>query len=371
MFTPSNNTDTNATQAYRYSTLTESWTTFDHGATCGLIHSADDKIYLGAEDQNSLEIERKSFSRLDYADREFAKNIDAVSYNGNTISFSSVTDFSVGDVITQEQYVTIYKYNMLLKKLDNDTSLSDSNYYSTLQASNGNNMSIKMDSLIAKIRDDAGRQAVVGHTANATYSALIPTGASFSGQQTTWNSLMSIMNADLGISYSDFQNITTTTRFETIISTVNSITKKITIKDSQEFIQGAITLFKAIHTDITWTAQTMGDPLSLKQIYQATAMLEARAFTNVDMSFATDLLPQFESVTFTGDSNGAFGISNDFGDNYFGGISNSAPLRTIIPLNKQRCRYMVVKYAHATAFEQYAMLGITLTGNVSSTKGYR
>lgn len=371
VFIPSTSSDTRATMAYRYSTITNSWTTFTHGATCGIVNFTDDKMYLGAEDTNSLEVERKTFSRFDYADREYTKIIDASTYIGSVISFSNISDFEIGDVISQSQYVTTYKYNMLLKKLDNDTSLSGTDYYSSLQASNGNHMSTKLDSLIAKIRDDAGRQSIIGHTADATYTALIPTPSTFVGQKNTWNSLMTIMNSDLGISYSDFASITTTTDFETIITAVDKNQKKITIKDSEQFIQGDITLYKAIASDITWTAQSMGDPLSLKQIWQGTLMLEARAFTDATLSFATDLLPKFESVSFTGDSNGAFGVSNTFGNNFFGGTSNSAPLRTTIPLNKQRCRYMVVKYSHTTAFEQYAVLGITLTGNLTSVKGYR
>jgi len=185
VYTLRNSTDTSSNIAFRYCTLTNSWTTFDRGASCGIIFSYDDKQYMGATDINQLEVERKTFDRRDYADREYSKSIEALAYVNDRITFPSVLEIDVGDVIVQTQYITIFNYNMLLKKLDNDTKLTDSNYYSSLQASNGNNLSSKLDSLIEKIRDDAGRQSYVGFTPNATYSALLPTTFTFSGLLTS------------------------------------------------------------------------------------------------------------------------------------------------------------------------------------------
>jgi hypothetical protein len=115
----------------------------------------------------------------------------------------------------------------------------------------------------------------------------------------------------------------------------------------------------------------MQDPLGWKHLREATIMYENRAFTSAILSFATDLLPEFIEVTFDSDGNGIFGFNN-FGNGFFGGGSNSAPFRTYIPRQCQRCRYILLNYKHRIAREIYAIFGMTLTGNISqSSRAYR
>lgn len=123
VFTVKEPSDTVATIAYRYSTLTGTWTTFDKTNTCGVVSLADDKLYLGAGDTNYLEQERKSFSRLDYADREIAGVIQDGFVSGSTLKLSNYQDVSVGDSIVQTQYLTAYEYNSFLRKIDLDAGM--------------------------------------------------------------------------------------------------------------------------------------------------------------------------------------------------------------------------------------------------------
>ena len=116
--------DTYATIAYRYSTLTNSWTTFAKTDNCGVINQADDTQYLGAGDVNYLEQERKNFDRTDYADREYIQQITTTNLIGTNIILQDITQASLGDVITQDQYMTTYNYNSLLSTLDSDNDLS-------------------------------------------------------------------------------------------------------------------------------------------------------------------------------------------------------------------------------------------------------
>lgn len=130
-----NKTDaTIANIAYRYSNLTKTWTTFNKTNTCGIVNPSNDRLYLGAGDINFLEKERKSFTRLDYADREYNDNITVDAYSGNNIMFDNVTNYAVGDVINQDQLITPYIYNMLLKKLDIDPSVAAVNITNITQA---------------------------------------------------------------------------------------------------------------------------------------------------------------------------------------------------------------------------------------------
>lgn len=126
VYTNNLTTDTVATIGYRFSNLTNSWTTIDKTNTCGLINDKDDRMYMGAGDVNYLEQERKTFTRTDYADREIVTTISSGSVfsNGQRIKLASVVDIAEGDVLFQEQYVTLYNYNTLLKKIDIDNGIA-------------------------------------------------------------------------------------------------------------------------------------------------------------------------------------------------------------------------------------------------------
>lgn len=122
VYTNLETTDTVATIGYRFSNLTNSWTTVDKTNTCGIIKSIDDKMYMGAGDVNYLEQERKTFSRLDYADRELVSSLAANNFSqgGTVLKLPSTVGVEAGDVLYQEQFVSVYNFNNLLQNLDSD-----------------------------------------------------------------------------------------------------------------------------------------------------------------------------------------------------------------------------------------------------------
>lgn len=126
VFTVKDISDTQATIGYRYSTLTNTWTTLDKTNTCGTVNVADDKLYMGAGDTNYLEQERKTFTRFDYADRELDDEILDTNYNAGTFRLPSVSGLAVGDSVVQTQLLTTYEFNSLLRKLDLDAGLYSS-----------------------------------------------------------------------------------------------------------------------------------------------------------------------------------------------------------------------------------------------------
>lgn len=120
LFLPKTTSDNVATNALRYNTFTQTWTTNPISKTCGIVNSGDDKIYFGTGDTNYIERERKLFDRTDYADREFEISIPSDSIDGTSVTLSQSNVAEVGDALVQTQYLTINKYNQLLKKLDLD-----------------------------------------------------------------------------------------------------------------------------------------------------------------------------------------------------------------------------------------------------------
>lgn len=377
VFTCSSTSDTLATICYRYSTLTNSWTTLARTATCGVVSpsNTDDKLYIGAGDVNFTESERKTFSRLDYCNRQYTDTLSTGQYFGNQLKVSDVAKYSIGDVLTQDQTLGIFEFNTFLRKLDVDSKLTYKNYYNNLKAIPGDNLSIDLDAVITQIANDAGRQSYAGATSAATYTALTPTGSTFAQLASNYQALIVLLNADNGLGFHNYSYLNDTTTQEVIVTNVNVLSNTITVNLALDFIQGPTTLFKSFSTSFTYAPQTMGDPLFLKHLREMTVIFETRAFSSANINFSSDLIPVFQMIPFTFDGPGLFGLSGSsmgFGSGYFGGASNSAPLRTYIPRNYQRCRYLNIQFQHNVAREFWSILGTTITGEVQqSTRAYR
>jgi hypothetical protein len=194
----------------------------------------------------------------------------------------------------------------------------------------------------------------------------------FTDVQVCYNKVVDMLNNDANVYFSNYKLSSSSVTIESTITNVNPVTKVLTLNTSNlTFLIGDVKIYKAIESTFTYAPNHMGDPLGLKQCREATMMFQNKAFTTAKVSFASDLLPSFSEVEFNGDGKGLMGTSN-FGGGFFGGNSNSAPFRTYIPRDKQRCRYILVKFTHKIAREQYAIFGTTLTGEVGqSSRAYR
>jgi hypothetical protein len=437
VFTVKKSSDTYAHQGFKFNTLTNTWTNVDKDYVCGVINFADDKMYVGVGDTNYIEQERKSFTREDYADREYVLSVLPNS-TGTSIFVDSVNDIDVDDVIVQNQTLTVYFYNMLLKKLDNDPGIPSSNYFSLLEAATGNNLRSKLVSLAQKLDSDSlqftnyetsidtlsgsisaistgstvtitannhglitGRQVNISATnsvptINAQYEVTVinantftiqpgvtVTTAGTSGLYSTvtsdfddlkvcYNQIITKLNLDNIVAFANYQQVTHSTAQEVLIVDINKITKELILSQEVPFIQGEFTVYKSIPCEVIYSPNTFGgDPSSLKHMREAQLMFDSLAFTGGTVSFATDLLPMFESIDFVADGNGIFGFTA-FGEGFFGGGSHGAPIRTYIPRNCQRCRYMLVKFNHQVAREKWALFGIVLTGETQlSSRAYK
>jgi len=437
VWTLSETDDTVATICYRYNTLTNTWTTYDISNTCGTINSVDDKMYLGAGDTNYMEQERKNFDRTDFTDRESELSLDSGNYLNNFLKFSDVDGISVGDVITQNQTLTIYKFNALLEKIDTDINPTSTEYFDYLEAVAGDNMRTKLILLAQKLDADV-RVASTDYEASIdSYSGSITsvsianptvvttsaphgllttryvtlagttstptvvgsfgvtvTGAStftvpvsvttggaggtfvtdddsFEDLKACFNIIVDKLNNDSSLDFTNYNDIEDDSLLEAVVLEVIPATNRVKLNNTLPFIIGPMTLYKSFESSIQYTPQIMGDPMGLKHISEATIMFENRNFTKAKLGFSTDLLPERIDVPFSGRSTGLLG-HNRFGGAFFGGGANSSPFRTYVPRQCQRCRFINVRFSHQVAREQYAIFGITLTGNVSqSSRAYR
>lgn len=365
LFTLETSADTVAQQCFRFNTFTNTWSILDLSKTCGVVNTADEKLYLGASDTNYIEQERKSFTRTDYADREITKTLSVGSISSDQVRMSSVSDINVGDMIVQSQTVTIAQFNRLLRQLDNDPAVGDTNYLATLEIEPGQDMRQKLTSLAAKLDADSGVNQTDFVTSIAGY------GSTFANILSAFNAITAKLNSDTGTFYSNYPTVSGTVDIEIDIIDINLSTKTTTTRYAMPFIAGPILVYNHFDTSVSWAPDALDDSGIFKQVREGTILFETTNFSDAEVAYASDLSPDFEQIEFTSVGNGSFG-SSTYGDiNTFGGSGTSAPFRTLIPRNKQRCRYMKCRFKHAIARETFAIYGISYTFESYSSKAYK
>lgn len=365
LFTVTNTTDTVATQCFRYNTFTQLWTRWTLSKTCGLVNSFDNRMYFGPADENFVEKERKNFSRKDYADRDIDLTLPPLSVNTESmiVELSSSANAEVGDSIVQEQYLTIPQFTRLLKKLDLDPQVGDSDYFSTLEVSAGEDLRVALDNLVIKLDADSG-------IVDTDYAASISGLSAFSDFQSDFNIIVGKLNLDTGVKYINYTESTGTEEFEVIITELVKNTNKVVVKFNIPFIEGPIKLYKSIKTEVIWVPQHFGDPSIIKQVREGTYMFQANSFTSATVTYKSDISPDFEGNDFPSAGNGDFGLFV-WGNQNWGGEGSAAPHRTYIPRDKQRCRYLKPRFQHFGAREKFSLLGISLTFRPISERGYK
>ena len=366
LWTTSSSDDTVATQCYVYNIFTNSWTIRDKSSKCGLINSADGKMYIGASDVNYIEKERKNLNRTDHAGREHAITVaeDQVVTNTFKIDSGIINDYAIDDVVVQEQYLDIDTLNQCLQHLDDDEGVIDINYESTLGASAGNNLRTILTDLAIKLDADTG-------VADTDYASTISGyGTTFQDTQDAYNDIVNKLNADSNVVFQNYQLSEDTTTYEDRITDVNYETSVITTVYSQPWIMGAATIYKAEEREIEWSHDYMGDVVSMKQARESQIFFENDNFTFGYLAHSTDLSPGYSEVTISGSGNGAFGLGT-FGEQTFGGQGSKRPRRVLIPLSKQRGRGIGMRWRHTIAREGFSIQGTSKVFETSSSRAYK
>lgn len=226
-----------------------------------------------------------------------------------------------------------------------------------------------------------GTYQVINSTSNSvTISASIDTDGtmgivqtdvdSFPDAQACFNIIMTKLNNDPGIFYTDYQLSTGTVDFESRIYSTNKTQNTITIVNNNlQLIAGPFILYKAFDCTVQYAPQFAGEPAMTKQFREGTIIFENSNYSNATLSYGSDLSPAFDAVQFMGQGNGDWGEFK-FGEQNWGGVGAPIPFRTLIPRQKQRCRFMNVKFDHGVAREKFSIYGVSLTYRPISTRGY-
>jgi hypothetical protein len=364
LWTVTNQNDTISTQCFRFNTFTTAWTRWPISKSCGLVKFDEQRLYLGAGDGNFIEQERKNLDRTDYADREFGLLIPASSIvSEQEIILSSSDNVSEGDVLFQTQYLTISQFNQLLKMLDSDVGVGYDDYYDTLVALPGTNLRDALDDLANKLDTDP----LLNST---TFFSSMTHGLSFSAYQVDYNILTNLLNLDSSPIFKNYPQSASSVTFDmNVIDTVQN-TNNVVVNYLSPIIEGPITLSKGIRTEVVWAPQTFGDPSLSKHVSEGTFIFDDTVFTGATISYASDLMPSFEEVSFSESGLGDFGAF-EWNEQSWGGGGTNAPLRTYIPRNKQYCRFIRPRFVHNVSREKFSILGGSLTFRPINERAYR
>lgn len=366
LWIPEDSADEVPTQAFRYNILERMWTRWTKSATCGLVVENDKTLmYIGDGERPIVMEERKDLERTDFSDRNFNVSLGLSAYVADRYRISSVDDVEVGDVIIQNQTVNVSEYARLLSKLDLDTGIPYSTFSTDFIINIGDDLSSSLNTL---------NGILVSLDTSNTITTKLFDNTDWVELQELYNLLMSELNNPSCItSFKNYKDSIGTLSFEYIITNVYPFSNEITTFDPTVFIQGELVIYKQIKSEVQTNPIHFGNPSSFKQISKGYLLFDQNNFFNMRLSYSTDLSKGFEGYIFRGKGTGFWGSSTwGFEDkNYWGGDGNDAPRRVIIPRNKQRCRYITVRFTHNIARDFYKVVGVAHDVREFSTRAYR
>lgn len=413
--------DEYATRCFVYNTFTEAWTILPITKTCGIVGNRDDRLYLGAGDVNWLEQERKEFDFKDYSDRQYDTQI--VEFTGKQLTLNTLENMSVGDVITQKEYLNVFQFNALLYSLDADVGLQDIDYIS-LAVSQKSELEVALVALGAKLDADPGIPVMMGmissiSVADPTIITSVAHGlvdgqyVTISGSNSTpsinGDHKISVIDADTfsidvdvtvagtlaawSTSYSSVASgsdtpISIMNRFNAIVNRLigdprtfgidytlaeqtlefythiigidDSLGFNVIVEDEFDWDIADITYYNHIPTLITWTPLHAGDPSVFKQFRESELMFSSTISGVIDLSFSSDIMQGFNKVQFIDPSAAGWG-NGEWGLFPWGDYPGAKDFRTYVPGDQQRCRFLQPKFEHKRAFEDYLLVGLSLT----------
>ena len=211
-------------------------------------------------------------------------------------------------------------------------------------------------------------------TAGSSFSFTIPTPSGINNpaaHMIDFNNIIEALNdPNSGTGYKDYTELTSYIPFEGNIVGIVGNQIAIQLNYTDNFIEGDFQVYKAIRVNVEYAPQHFGTPEVLKQINQGTLIFDQSNFYGGNIAYATDRAQDYIGVNFNGQGPGYFGGYN-WSDVTWGGEGTEYTVRTLIPVDKQRCRYIHVRFQHAFALDKFKLLGISLEPRNNSPRAYR
>lgn len=128
------------------------------------------------------------------------------------------------------------------------------------------------------------------------------------------------------------------------------------VQDEITWSAGDATVYKGIACELEYAAMTGGNPGTSKQFPEISMLFKTARFNTATLSFATDNSAFFEDVEISGNRTGLWGLF-PWGEAAWGATATTVPIRTLIPLEKQRGSFLRVRFSHRQGYGYFKLLG--------------
>jgi hypothetical protein len=132
----------------------------------------------------------------------------------------------------------------------------------------------------------------------------------------------------------------------------------VVVQDELSWTAGAATIYKGINCVVEYAAVTGGNPGTAKQFPEISMLFKAARFYVGTIAFATDISAGFEDVPLYGNRTGLWGLF-PWGEEAWGATSTTLPIRTLVPLEKQRGSLLRVRFTHRQGYGYFKLLGFS------------
>jgi hypothetical protein len=132
----------------------------------------------------------------------------------------------------------------------------------------------------------------------------------------------------------------------------------VTVQDQITWSAGAATVFRGIECELEYAAVTGGNPGTSKQFPEISMLFKTARFNTATLSFATDCSAYYEDVSILGNRTGLWGLF-PWGQAAWGATSTTIPIRTLVPLEKQRGSLLRVRFSHRQGYGYFKLLGFS------------
>lgn len=133
----------------------------------------------------------------------------------------------------------------------------------------------------------------------------------------------------------------------------------VVVEDTISWSNGSATVYKGINCELEYSAVTGANPGTAKQFPEISMLFKAARFNSAALSFATDASAAFEAVPIMGNRTGLWGLF-PWGQAVWGATASTVPIRTYIPLEKQRGSFIRVRFTHRQGYGYFKLLGFSL-----------
>ena len=133
----------------------------------------------------------------------------------------------------------------------------------------------------------------------------------------------------------------------------------LTVGAIASFTLATATIYGAIPVAIEWVPTTGGNPGIMKQFRETTFLFKEEYTGDCDISFNSEISPNFETVTITGTARATWGLFA-WGGAPWGGAARKRPTRTYVLPEKQRCSQLSVKFEQSVGYSFFKLNGLSV-----------